>query len=375
MLKMSKSLDLLLIAILIASTLITVFPAKAGVVKTITVPGDYSTLNAAISNAESGDKIIVMDSVSTYEEHILEINKSLTIIGENALVKLSPKYITTTILTQTFSSYEHPIKIQADDVTLIGFTFITDGGTLTASGNRVQITANKLVNFEAVQVAGNNCTISENDVSGGIQLKGDFGNISKNSLRYEMGLFGDYNLVSDNEGNQVLISKGSNNKFFRNCIVQTDDPYNFTGQVQITGQNNFIVNNTMNIQQFSFSTIGSQKQNIKSENNSIYNNNLFNNLSSSGVSISTEGFVNFWDNGKEGNYWDDYTGNDGNGDGIGDVPYVIDANNVDCYPLMKPWTGILPEGEPSDSLILPLAVTAALAISFGLAFYFKKRKH
>ena len=50
--------------------------------------------------------------------------------------------------------------------------------------------------------------------------------------------------------------------------------------------------------------------------------------------------VNVWDNGSNGNYWSDYTGDDAGGDGIGDTPYVIDENNQDRYPLMKPWTNI-----------------------------------
>src|SRR5208337_2623103 len=36
----------------------------------------------------------------------------------------------------------------------------------------------------------------------------------------------------------------------------------------------------------------------------------------------------------EGNYWSDYSGVDANRDGIGDTPYVIDANNTDNFPLM-----------------------------------------
>ena len=48
---------------------------------------------------------------------------------------------------------------------------------------------------------------------------------------------------------------------------------------------------------------------------------------------------NFWDYGysSAGNYWNDYNGTDPNGDGIGDTPYIIDANNTDRYPLMSPY--------------------------------------
>jgi hypothetical protein len=37
-----------------------------------------------------------------------------------------------------------------------------------------------------------------------------------------------------------------------------------------------------------------------------------------------------------GNYWSDYTGTDGNGNGLGDSPYSIDTDN-DEHPLMVPW--------------------------------------
>lgn len=37
-----------------------------------------------------------------------------------------------------------------------------------------------------------------------------------------------------------------------------------------------------------------------------------------------------------GNYWDDYTGSDGNGDGIGDTLHSIDGDK-DNYPLMDLW--------------------------------------
>ena len=37
-----------------------------------------------------------------------------------------------------------------------------------------------------------------------------------------------------------------------------------------------------------------------------------------------------------GNYWADYRGNDSDGNGIGNEPYVLDDENIDYYPLMQP---------------------------------------
>ncbi len=63
----------------------------------------------------------------------------------------------------------------------------------------------------------------------------------------------------------------------------------------------------------------------------VHHNNLFDN-----VVNAYDGATNQWDDGSEGNYWDDYTGVDGDGNGIGDTPYVIDYNSQDNYPFMNP---------------------------------------
>jgi parallel beta-helix repeat protein len=78
-----------------------------------------------------------------------------------------------------------------------------------------------------------------------------------------------------------------------------------------------------------------------SSNETIYHNSFINNL----VQVSSDGSPNKWDNGypSGGNYWSDYSGTDQysgphqnvtGSDGIGDIPYNINANNTDNYPLM-----------------------------------------
>jgi parallel beta-helix repeat protein len=89
-----------------------------------------------------------------------------------------------------------------------------------------------------------------------------------------------------------------------------------------------------------------------SNSNVIYHNNFINNrrqVYDWSWDFPGKPSINTWDDGypSGGNYWSDYNGtdfysgpyqNETGSDGIGDTPYVIDENNQDNYPLMKPWT-------------------------------------
>jgi nitrous oxidase accessory protein len=72
--------------------------------------------------------------------------------------------------------------------------------------------------------------------------------------------------------------------------------------------------------------------NTGASNNMIYHNNFINNT----LQVENWGENTTWDKGSQGNYWSDYNGTDANGDGIGDTPYMIDAENKDRYPLIVP---------------------------------------
>jgi len=86
--------------------------------------------------------------------------------------------------------------------------------------------------------------------------------------------------------------------------------------------------------------------------NTIYHNDFINN----GVQVKVNNPVsNVWDDGQsptKGNYWSDYTGSDANGDGVGDTSYVINAENKDNCPLMRPYSALnapMPSQNPSQS--------------------------
>jgi len=105
---------------------------------------------------------------------------------------------------------------------------------------------------------------------------------------------------------------------------------------------NAITNNYYGLSMGYWGLYGLKDQN---NNNMIYHNNLVGNTKQ----VLSLNSVSTWDNGypSGGNYWSDYTGldlyhgsyqNETGSDSIGDTPYIIDADNRDRYPLMKPWT-------------------------------------
>jgi len=194
-------------------------------------------------------------------------------------------------------------------------------------------------------VISNNTVLSSSSHEGGagIICGGSYNTIINNAV-YSMapqdGIFlfdCQNNLISNNtlknNGNGIYLSRSTKNIVFRNRIVDN----HIALKISKNSNNNTLVGN--NIEK---NEIGVEIEN--SIGNRIYHNNLINNTCQAD-SIES---LNKWDDGypSGGNYWSDYNGTDlfsgpyqniTGSDGIGDTPYVIDENNRDRYPLMKPW--------------------------------------
>ena len=97
-------------------------------------------------------------------------------------------------------------------------------------------------------------------------------------------------------------------------------------------------NNEISLNQISNNNYGIYLSEL-SNDNLIHHNDFVNNVLSATTMCSGD---NLWDDGSEGNYWDDYPGSDLDGDGIGDTPYIISdlygytPDSKDRYPLMDP---------------------------------------
>ena len=136
----------------------------------------------------------------------------------------------------------------------------------------------------------------------------------------------------------VLLS-GSNNDIIGNCIVDNEMGLFFG----TTEANSVPLNLTV------------------SHNSFINNTNHLNGCVCKSYNMTEDPHT--WDNGEEGNYWDDYNGADANSDGIGDTPYVIDVLNMDQYPLIQS-RAVPPtvEPPPTGAANVPVEAVAAAAV-------------
>jgi parallel beta-helix repeat protein len=413
---MRKSLSIVVLLGVLAGSLVLVagsYVVKAES-KTIIVPDDYPTIQAAIESATAGDTVFVKKGV--YQEFI-EITKPLSLVGEHRAG---------TIIMGKGEVYRVSpplINIDAPNVTVSGFTITHNdnvgiainpasvkctikNNTITETGDgihiyEVQAYATGLVYSTNIQISGNyvannsgfgvycssrNTTISDNTIAfnGAAGLIIDSASnitVRYNSIRENGQSDGDPalmarilgglylrwvgpfdvhgNNITENIGYGIQFGEGCNNaSVYENNIERNDigiKLLNFLAVADATfGRGNtFYKNNILN----------------NSEQALIENNLDIASWNSNFTGINGTDLV-FWDNGEMGNYWSDYqtkypNATEVGSSGIGDTPYVINSDNKDRYPFMK--AVVIPE--------FPLTILALLAFaSILIAAWFRKRK-
>jgi len=422
---MKRTALALILIVVFSSSLIGVVQRVKSISKTIIVPDDYATIQAAVDKASQGDIVLVKaGKYELAEGQILVINKSISLVGENpnnTIITLRPRLIEPT-LPFALPTYEGSIKIDANDVQLSGFTINHTGD----SGGRLSV--NKMRNH-----------VANNILAVPLSLSGSDNNVSLNIVRQTIGCYGSNNTISANRivgygvvvmgtgssliqgntitdcstesagygvrldvgGNTVLdniimdcthaisiLGESSSNIIYNNTVTSN------IGGLEIFGQgsnnvfnSNYVANNGYGVL-VSYTSMGAP-----GENNTVYHNNFVDNteqvdtgttyLGNYGAVVSTY-HIGAFDYSEEGNYWSDYTGSDSNGDGIGDTPYAIDDNRRDNYPLMLPLdmennSIVIPSNTPSTSNFNLLAASTAALVSViivvtCLLIHYKKRR-
>jgi len=279
---------------------------------TILVPDDYSTIQEAINNAIAGDTILV--SGGPYVENLV-INKSVALIAT-----------TQDVIIRSLTNSSCTLLVRADNVTIIGFKI--DSGMLAITGiilrnsSYVTITGNFLDTVgEGIKInGGSGNTIVHNEIadctSRGITMvdtnfnliMGNSMNCHQNSIKMLRSHFNHIydNLLATHWGTIPIYMSLSNQNTIEENILRNDSPPDET-YIELYNSNS----------------------------NLLFHNNAHAHFIT-GVILGGSNIGNQWDNGQEGNYWSDYTGNDSDGDGVGDTPLVFDGNNTDNYPLMNP---------------------------------------
>ena len=365
-----KAFVLLLILLsLMSLALLPSFTVKAQT-RTLTVPDQYPSISSAIENAADGDTILV--KAGTYEGPVnttIVINKSIKLIGDNAqntIINLYPAYNVTWIFATSQYSYTNALAITASSCVIENLTLnVNTGGFIAAQGNNILIRNNRIITgyYTGVTISGSNCSLTNNNMDGMVRVYGNYNHIDSNNpygiyLGNVTGNGASFNIIKDNTCQAIGLYYSTNNVILNNSalgygieIEWSDNNFLFMNHASSQwgrsvrfwlSSNNTFELNSLNSGSPEF---GGAYNNLLALNIfgvsptdsalDIYDDFSDHNMHTYVSSYST----NIWSQNSLGNYWANYLTKYPNSSevghsGVGNMPYVINGNNTDAYPLM-----------------------------------------
>ena len=297
---------------------------------TIVVPDDYPTIQYAINSANNGDTVYVKEG--TYDGTI-QISKSITLQGA------SPN----TVISDWLIDGKAAILVKSNNVTVKGITIDNPSSTTMWNEKR------------GIHLLGvSNCIIMDNFIANcnygeGIWLYQSSNNLIKGNIVRDgtkgisLGLSTNNNITNNtligNSAGISLYNNADHNTFIENYLYRNGISIDLDESSENEFSANEIFSSKIGVQVGGY---GYYRGVVNISNNVFYHNNFKDNLKNYvSPSIALYG-INYFDNGKEGNYYSDYEGEDLNADGIGDSPYTMVTESVDVtdnFPLIKPWKG------------------------------------
>ncbi len=409
----SEIVSLALLAVLVSPFLVPVALVKSNP-KTITVPDDYPTIQQAVGNASAGDTVFVKaGTYVTNEESIIEINKTLKLIGENP----NTVVIIEIPIYRSLHYYQQPILvISANDVTVSGFTIKDAQRAITTSANSSRIVGNNIMNNVfgtfGIDLGGNDHFVSENNITGGydgISVGGSGSVITGNKISgNQLGIIAvesqDVTISGNTFSHNGIYDNNTGSYDFGGLDISWWGPFYVYGNTIVDnigyginfGENcsnsrvyeNNILRNHVGVYLQNFALLENEKV---GSGNVFYRNNLINNsqnalvehifpynITNISYAVGNGTDIVAWDNGNEGNYWSDYltkypNATEIDNSGIGNTPYILDANNTDHYPHLKPIVTVGTEPFPTTwGAVASVTVIAVVAVA-GYLFYKRKK--
>jgi parallel beta-helix repeat protein len=245
---------------------------------------NYTSIQDAINASPENYTIFVYSGI--YYENIV-INKTINLMGEDAA---------TTIIDGN----------ETGDV-----IYISEEGKASISGFTIKKSG---YNDAGISIHSNNNTITGNNIS-----NNNYGIYSTNS---QYNNFSQNTLLFNSDYGMYLNSGSDNNVIFDNVFSFNTCGLRIKGSAYTEVARNLFTDN----QKGMYFCCGARHNTVFY--NAFNNNSIWNGDDQVGS--------NHWDNKNigKGNYWDDYSGTDADGDGIGDTPYTVSSKGQDNYPLM-----------------------------------------